>query len=112
MSDPIERAAKAYYEADVTSGAFGSKPIAWESPLLRHAREKRTALMRTALEAVGLLPASLASFSVVTNSGYPELQHFADEDTDDGCLLMFVDATRLDEMMEAARAHKCGGTEE
>jgi hypothetical protein len=106
-TDIIERAAKAYYEAEVTAGVFGSKPLAWETPWLRHAREKQIELMRIALDAAGLLPAALASFSVVTGSGYPELQHFPDEDADEGCFLMFADAVNLDELTTAARAHRC-----
>lgn len=55
----------------------------------------------------------LANFAIVEDSGYPELRHFANDDDEDGCFVMHMDAgDRLSVLLEAARTHRCGGGED
>lgn len=50
----------------------------------------------------------LATFVIVNDDGYPALQHFPGDDTDNGCHVMFVDADNLETLVSAASKHTCG----
>lgn len=52
-----------------------------------------------------------ADFYITNDDGYPELRHCPNPDDDEyGCFVRFAEAgTNLDELLNAASGHVCGG---
>lgn len=56
--------------------------------------------------------AELSNFFFVSDGGYLTLEHYATDDTENGCHVSFVEAgDNLDELMTKAQLHSCTDAE-